>query len=227
MASNSSSSQVTRSTIRREALPRGLVLDSTPLFTDHLGWIGNQTQLSAGMRNFQNRTGIRPHLYITGDIDGDWNLPTIEELSSFANRRYSELFNDEAHVLLVFFENHYGEYAMYVLLGNMARSLMNSEARDILMDFVQLHYYSDLAEEELFSRAFDQTAQRIMTVTRSPWIPVFLTLGGIIIIAILYIWWKKAKEQENLEAEQTASILSQPLDMLGDDASRLAKQYKQ
>jgi len=92
MVTINSTSQVTHSTIRREALPRGLAIDSTPLFTDHLGWIGNQTQLSAGMRNFQNRTGVRPHLYITGDIDGDWNLPTIQELSSFANRRYSELF---------------------------------------------------------------------------------------------------------------------------------------
>ena len=41
MTSINSISQVTRSTVRREPLPRNSANDSTPLFTDHLGWIGN------------------------------------------------------------------------------------------------------------------------------------------------------------------------------------------
>ncbi|MCL2030314.1 MAG: DUF3892 domain-containing protein, partial [Oscillospiraceae bacterium] len=229
----SGDSQVTRSTVRREALPSGAAMDSGPWYTDHLGWIGNQTQLLSGLRNFHGKTGVRPHLYLTGEIDGSDAVPTLARLESFANQTYSELFNDEAHLLLVFFENEDAEYAMYAMPGNMARSVMDDEARDILMDYIQRFYYSSsLSEEEMFSRAFDETGERIMTVTRSPWIPVLIVLlVGAAVIAGLLIglnWWKKAKAQKNLEAEQTERILGQSLEEFGssgDAASELAKQY--
>ena len=92
------------------------------------------------------------------------------------------------------------------------------------------HYYNaNLTEEELFSRAFNETARRIMTVTRSRCIPFFVITGGTVIIAILFLWWMKIKEQKNLEAEQMERILSQPLEVLSDsvpdEASILAEQY--
>jgi hypothetical protein len=124
------------------------------MFTDHLGWIGNQTRLLSGLRTFHNMTGVRPHVYITGEINGSRNLPTMIQLTAFAEEKYLELFNDEAHLLFVFFENHQHEYAMYALPGNMARTVMDDEARDILMDYIQRHYYSNMTEEEMFSRAF-------------------------------------------------------------------------
>ena len=222
-------SEVTRSTIRREALPRGSAIDSGPLFTDYLGWIGNQQQLLSGLRNFHDRTGVRPHLYIVGEINGSTSVPTIAQLSAFANERYSALFNDEAHLLLVFFENVDGRYAMYAMPGNMARLVMDDEAGDILMDYIQRYYYTDMDEGEMFGRAFDDASRRIMTVTRSPWIPVLIVIGVIIVLLIIFAWWKKAKEQKNLEAEQTERILNQSLEEIGgsyDAASELAKQYE-
>ncbi len=49
-----SSSGVTASTIQREALPAGSVVE-TRYYTDELGWIRNETELTAGMRNFYQR----------------------------------------------------------------------------------------------------------------------------------------------------------------------------
>ena len=222
--------QITPSTVRREALPSGSAIDSGPLFTDHLGWIGNQTQLNVGLQNFFNVTGVRPHVYIVGEIDGSSAVPTIAQLNAFAGRRYSELFNDEAHLLLVFFENANHEYAMYVMPGNMARSVMDDEARDILMDYIQRYYYNtNISEEVLFSRAFNNTGVRIMTITRSPWIPVMVVVGVLAALMTIFTWWKKAKEQKNLEAEQTERILGQSLEEISgdyDEASQLAKQYQ-
>jgi len=222
--------QITASTVRRTALPQGSAIDAGPMFTDHLGWIGNQTRLATGMRNFFQRTGVRPHLYLVGEIYGTIT-PSDSQLQSFAHARYSELFNDEAHILLLFFENIHGQYGMWLAVGNQARTVIDQEAENILMDYVQRHYYTNLSTEDMFSRAFDDASRRIMTVTRSPWIPVLIVAGVIVVLFVLFTWWKRAKEQKNKEAEQTERILGQSLETFesssnSDDAtSRLAEKY--
>jgi len=71
-----------------------------------------------------------------------------------------------------------------------------------------------------------------MTVTRSPWIPVLLLAGVAAVLLLLFRWWKRAKEQKNLEAEQTERILGQKLETFesspsGDAAAQLAEKYKE
>ena len=220
---------VTPSTVNRTALPQGSAIDSGPMFTDNLGWIGNQTRLVSGMRTFFNRTGVRPHLYLVGNIYGTIT-PTDAQLQSYAQARYSELFNDEAHLLLLFFENVHGQYGMWITVGNQAQSVIDQEAQDILMDFVQRHYYNrSLSTEDVFSRAFDDASRRIMTITRPVWFwPVII--GGVILVLLLLLrWWKKVQEQKNLEAEQTERILGQSLETFestGNEAAQLAEKYR-
>lgn len=223
---------VTHSTVERTALPRGTANDSGPWFTDNMNppWVGNGPLMERGMRNFFNETGVRPHLLLVDNIDGRTAVPTLAQMSDFADRMYGQLFTDQAHVLLVFFENYRHEYAMYVLPGNQARLVMDDEAREILMDFVQRYYYSHYSTEEMFSRVFDGAGTRIMTVTRSPWVTVMIVFGILLILFLLFTWWKRKQEQKNLEAEQTERILGQQLDTFGaetnDAASQLAQEYE-
>lgn len=50
---------------------------------------------------------------------------------------------------------------------------MDNEAVSILADYLDRYYNdSSVSEEEIFSNAFAKTADRIMTVTRSPVVPV-------------------------------------------------------
>ena len=220
---------VTRSTVARTALPRGYAGDVGPWFTDNMNpaWIGSAARMERGMRNFFDRTGVRPHLYLTGDLNGNTAAPSIEALRDYAGQAYERLFNDEAHVLLLFFENAQGQYGMYVMPGGQARMVMDDEAREILMDYVQRYYYSNIDTEEMFSRVFDGASTRIMTVTRSPWINVIIIFGLLLILFLLFTWWKRKQAQKNIEAEQTERILNQSLDTFGtdDEASRLAQQY--
>jgi len=156
-------------------------------------------------------------------------LPTLAALQAFAERRYRELFEDQAHVMLVFFENDRYEYAMYVVVGAQALTVMDNEAQGILMDFVSHYYYSDLDNETMFSNAFVGAGRRIMVVTRSQWIPVLIVAGVLLILFLLFTWWKRKQEQKNLEAEQTERILGQDLTTFegssNDEAAQLAKQY--
>jgi hypothetical protein len=44
---------------------------------------------------------------------------------------------------------------------------------------------------------------------------------------VLFTWWKKSKEQKNLEAKRREEMLKTPLDRFGDTkAEDLAKKYK-
>lgn len=224
MSGSNGSYNITTSSVEREPLPKGSV-NETAYYTDELGWIGNRTKLESGLKYFYAETGVQPYLYITDNINGN-HYPTENEMESFANDLYDELFTDEAHLLLVFLE--YDErYMDWYITGTQAKQVIDNEAADILLDYIDRYYYdSNLTDEEFFSKSFSDAADRIMTVTRSPWISVFIVLGIVVIIAILFIWWRKAKKQKNLEAKQMEDILNTPLNRFGStEAEDLANKY--
>ena len=206
--------QIPSSTIEREAIEPGLVQE-TAYYEDKLGWIKNPNELKKGLAYFYDKTNIQPFVYITDNIQGDPN-PKPEEIDEFANELYDELFTDEAHLLLVHFENnqYQYEYSYHTVYGSQAKILMDDEAESILFDYLDYHYARDpnkVSEEEFFSEAFKDTADRIMTVTRSPWIPVFLIIGVATILIVLFNWWRsllsKNKEVEikdqNINSKKT------------------------
>lgn len=226
--SNSGSSPITRSTIEREALPEGSV-NETAYYTDQTqaGWIGNQTAMIDGLRHFYNETGVQPHVYITDNINGS-TAPSSAELEEFSTNLYDELFTDEAHLLLVFFAPDNNSYMDYYVTGTQAKSVIDTEAGDILLDYIDRNYYDNsLTNEEFFSNSFRDAADRIMKVTRSPWIPVLIVLGVLAVLFLLYTWWKRRQQQKDLEAKRTEEMLSKPLDTFGDsEAEKLAKKYE-
>lgn len=226
-ADSGSSSSITKSTVEREALPKGSVVE-TDYLTDNLGWIGSRSKLEDGMKYFYKETGVQPYLYLTDDVNGS-KTPSLQQLEEYTNSLYDELFEDEAHLLLVFFEyNSNSQYRDYVIVGTQAKSVIDNEAVDILLDYVDRYYYdSSLSEEEMFSKAFSNAADRIMKVTKSPWIAVFVVIGIIVILVLVIFWWSKIKKQKNLEAQQTEDILNTPTEKFGDqEAEDRAKKYE-
>lgn len=231
-SSNNNSSgnpnNITVSTIEREALPKGAV-NETSYFTDQAGWISNQTQMTQGLRHFYQETGVQPHVYITDYIAGE-SIETINELSEYANDLYDELFTDEAHLLLVFYEPSPNDYMMAYITGTAAKQVIDTEAGDILLDYLDRNYYNgNLTDEQFFSNSFRDAADRIMAVTTSPWIPVF-TIGGIILlVGILFVWWKKRQEKVAIEQKRTDEILNRPIETFGknSEADELAKKYEE
>ena len=56
---------------------------------------------------------------------------------------------------------------------------MDDEAVGILADYLDRYYSSDLDDEEFFSLTFEKTAERIMTVTKSPWPTVLIVVAVV------------------------------------------------
>lgn len=223
------SAEISASTVARQALPAGAV-DETDYFTDECGWISDRSELLAGMRSFYQQTGVQPYLYIADTIDGS-RTPEIAAITAFANARYDELFTDEAHFLLVFCDDGAGSYTCGYTVGTQAKTILDDEALGILADYLDRYYSSDMGDEEFFSRVFADTAERIMTVTKSPWPAVWKTLlivaAAVILAVLAYRWWKHAKAQKNLEAKRTEEILNTPLEKFGDsEVEDLAKKYQ-
>lgn len=222
----SGSGGITASTKQREPLPKGSV-NETGYYTDNLNWIKSESTLTSGMKHFYDKTGVQPYLYLTDTVNGS-NSPTQAELQAFTEDLYDQLFTDEAHLLLVFFE--YGsnsQYMDYYVTGTQASTVIDKEAGDILLDYIDRNYYGNLEDDEFFSKSFRDAADRIMEVTTSPWIPVLIVLGIGSALVVGFVWWSRAKKQKEIEAKRTEELLNTPLEKFGDtEAEELARKYE-
>lgn len=215
------------STIQREPLPAGSVQE-TGWYTDEVGWILTEKKLLAGMKDFYRQTGVQPYLCLVSEVNGTPS-PSPQEMGEYAEALYDRLFTDEAHFLLVFLDGEDGFMAGYSA-GAQAKTVMDDEAVGILRDYLDRYYYdtSSLSDEEYFSKVFQETALRIMTVTKSPWPPVMAIFGLLLLGAGAYLWWKKAREKKAQELKAAQELLETPLETFGDtEAERLAAKYKE
>lgn len=204
---------VAASTVEREALNAGAA-QVDGYYTDaDGGWVSSPSQLERGLKTFYEVTGVAPYVYILPN----GRVTDVSELSSMADGLYGELFNDEAHFLLVFCDDGQGSFNCGYTVGAQAKTVMDDEAIGILSDYLD-RYYQDtgVSEEEIFSRAFADTADRIMHVTPSPVVPVAVA-GAVIVVALVVFGVvrtraaSRKREQEHLE-----EVLNQPLETFGD-----------
>lgn len=211
-----SGTNVTKSTVHREKLSMSQSQE-TSYYTDEAGWFTNIRELESGLKSFYHKTGVQPHVYVT---DGRYGT-SIDELTKLAEDTYDQICSDEAHFVLVFYDNGYGGYNCGYTGGTKTKTIMDREAISILNDYLDHYYNSDVSDEEMFSRAFEKTGNRIMKVTKSPVAVVGVTVavvGGVVaVVAIGFVWWKKAKAAKLKEAELNAEILNTPLEKMADD----------
>lgn len=217
---------ITKSTVNRSKLHLNLS-DEAGYFTDTCGWIRNRTALEKGLKDFYDSTGILPYVYIINNVSGDYD-PSTAKLEAFAESQYEELFEDEGHALLVFWD-YAGAYEYTLWLGADAAELMDTEACDILFDYLDYYYYYADTEEAFFADAFANAGERMMSVTRSPMYYILLVAVGGLTGFAGYRVWKSRKEQEAARKKRAEEILNSPLEKFGtngDIIDELEKKYE-
>lgn len=195
----SNTSSITKSTVAREKLHLNLS-DATGYYTDECDWIHNETTLVNGLKSFYDKTGILPYVYIIDNIEGDYD-PSTEKIEQFAETKYSELFPDDGHLLLMFWD-YDGAYEYTVWLGTDTTELMDREACDILFDYLDHYYYAADTEEAFFAESFAQAGSRIMTVQHS--FSYYLTRIAVVAVVVYVVYYfvkKQTAEKKRREEE--------------------------
>ena len=181
-----SSYDVPKSTVEREALSKGTA-QLTDWYDDRDGsWIRSSSTLEDGMEHFYNETGVQPYLI----IEPNGSQTSYQELTDIAEDEYDKLFSDEAHFLVVFCDDNAGSFDVGYAVGSAARSIVDDEAMGIFAAYLDRNYQDmSLSEEQIFSKTFYDTADRIMSVQeeQSPVIPIAVIVGGAACVIIVVI----------------------------------------
>ncbi len=217
------------STTVREKLDSADVT-KTGWYTDDDGdWIANADKMTSGMKYFFEKTGVQPYVYILKN----GTSTSTSELTTKAQELYDQLFSDEGHFLLVFCDDGQGSYNCGYTVGTKAGTVMDSEALDILADELNDAYNTANSDEEVFSEAFRNTADRIMAGAEDQeaaderkkksdtigavglGIVAVAVAGGIVLLAR-----KNRKEKAEATKKRADEILNTPLEKFSDAADK-------
>ncbi len=202
------------STINREKIENSIPYDNNCI-KDELGYVENTSKLSKNLKNFYNKTGIQPYIYLKSY---DETLTSDSQKDNYAQNWYEQNIDNEDTFLFVYYEdqdpNEIG-YMAYVN-GKQVTSVMDSEAVNIFWNYIDRYWTDDsLSTVEVFTKTFNSTANTIMekSTTSNDIIKIICIIVGIIIVigGIIYILRMKFKRDKE-KAKETVEILKTPLD---------------
>lgn len=202
------------STINREKIENPIPYDNNCI-KDELGYVENTSKLSKNLKNFYNKTGIQPYIYLKSY---DETLTSDSQKDNYAQNWYEQNIDNEDTFLFVYYEdqdpNEIG-YMAYVN-GKQVTSVMDSEAVNIFWNYIDRYWTDDsLSTVEVFTKTFNSTANTIMekSTTSNDIIKIICIIVGIIIVigGIIYILRMKFKRNKE-KAKETVEILKTPLD---------------
>ncbi len=127
-----------------------------------LTYASDGMQVEKALQYFYEKTGVQPYLMLLSDIDGNTN-PDWSAVEQHLYDRYIELFGtDEGHYILLYYSYWDGSYDLFYIPGTDAVSVMDDNASDILLDYVELYYNTAGTYGEMFSEAFKAAANTVM-----------------------------------------------------------------
>lgn len=208
---------ITQSTVNREKLDSKYITELTEWYDDSaMGWISSSQTLENGLQKFYANTGVQPYLVITDSINGN-TKPTGQEVWDYANIIYDQMFVDEAHMVFVFqCEDGGVDYMMAACTGAQAKTVVDDEALEILYDYVDKYFYSDLDEDEMFAKAFKDASKRMMSKSINPFVVIFIVLGVVVLLIIVYFIIKAVHKRAKERAAETERILRTSVDTFGN-----------
>lgn len=221
---SSSKPDIPKSTANREKAETGIAFQNNCVI-DELGWVDNVSKTERRLKNFYDKTGVQPFIYLKAY---DPRLSTDSKKQEFALQWYEDNIDNEGTFLYVYFAERNTDSDvgyMYQVNGKQISSVMDAEAVDIFWAYLDSVWYGDMSTDDVFVSAFDNTAQRIMTKTTTDadimlWVVIF---AGAALTLALVIKAMKLKRRHDKEANEEAErILKTPLGTYEDD---LADKY--
>lgn len=230
-------SNITKSNEKREKMDTSNTTYSNTWFVDELGWLGRGSKLRDGLESFYKKTGVQPLVYLA-EYKEDYDINNDTYMFNKAEELYKELFgSDEGHLLFVYYackddSPSLMEGQVELICGRQTNIVMDENAQDILESCYWSYYNGDasISVEEMLAKTFTKAGKEIMKGpirVRYVVIIIVSVVGAIVVISLLFKWWKARKAQKNKEAEDLERILSKPLETFGkSDVDDLKDKYK-
>jgi len=181
-------------------------------------WVDNSRNMEQGLKYFYQKTGVRPFILI---LDNQNSLEiyqmTDTERLAWLNQEYDKRFSDQAHVLFVMSDTG-DDWRYDDWVGAQAKTIIDAEAVNIVYDYLDKYWTTNMTTEELFEKSFTEAADRIMAPKPAN-IQLISIIGIIIIVILIVVTYaiKKRKEQKLKEMELTQKILETPLEELSQN----------
>lgn len=193
------------------------------MVTDEIDWFSRPSRVADGLRAFYDATGVQPVVYLENrpDLIGDTDAQDAE-----TERIFDALDLGTNDFLFVYFDDDGTDGDWMTRIGNTAGTVMDQEAVRIFGDYLERYWYSDVSEEDLFIRTYQDTAKRIMSrTTNSDDVVVWALIALIAATAAIFITAliRARRRAERERAEETARILGVPLEDLADNDPLLRK----
>lgn len=181
--------------------------------TDEINGASGVRKTEAACKEFYKETGIPLYFYIT---EGG-NVSSFED---YADDLYNKLFQDENHVLLVYFDT---EDNWTWWRGGAVDAIMNDGAVNELFDEIEVYWYDySLSLDEVLAKGVKnyQTALTTEGEGAGAFGALLLLAGGILVVVAVYTYVSKGKEAKRYEEEaktlRADLILSKPLETFGN-----------
>lgn len=151
----------------RTKLDESLCKPVAEWYEDNAGLIASgqeEQDVKEALNYFYEWTGVQPYLITADRIDGD-TQPEWDMVDSYLTDRYIDLFGeDEGHYIFLYFAHPDASYTFWYIPGLDAMEVMDDNASEILMDYMDMFYYESTTYAEMFQMAFIRTAETIMHV---------------------------------------------------------------
>ena len=221
---------ITTSTVNRTPLNSADVVESDLWFDNKAGWDIRTSVLTKGMKEFYKKTGVQPYLIITTEINGIGEYLLDSEAVEYLEQQYDTLFHDEGHLIYAFMEYSENRYKQYIYAGNKASAVIDREAQEIIYDYADALYTTNLEDDEYFRDIFVKSADRIMvkTVTKEDNRNTTIIVIGVIIVAIIAVAGIVLIQKRSREkASEYQKILDTPMNNTHDGSfDDLREKYK-
>lgn len=129
---------------------------------DEVGWFKDATATEARLKNFWGKTGVQPYIILKSY---DAKLKTDKQKQQWVSDYYEEYFDTENIFLYVYFAEEDADnvagFGCY-LSGKQASAVMDEETSEIFMDNLDRYWVTDLSTDDMFVKAFNDTADDIM-----------------------------------------------------------------
>lgn len=211
-SNSSNSASVVENQVQREKLDSNLIKTSNQWIDDQANWLTDTSKVKSALQYFYDKTGVQPYLMIYDNIENKTTDSSIIE--QFMQNKMDTLFEDQGHIIFLFYEPKESEFYRYILTGAASDTVVDSNACDIIYSITDKYYVSDLNENDYFCKIFRDSADKMMkkVVTKAEVSKSrIFVIGGIIIIFLIGFFGIRMYKLKIKEQEQAKEILDKEI----------------